>query len=270
MLSSLSGYSIQYLALWFHKFFRESPPELPLVDQTQMGETYLLVDGLWFGRWFVLMVYRQHKNLTILHISIAKSEVGTKITKDFKYLLDLGYRFTGIVSDDGTGIIRAIEKVFPHVPHQICLAHMHRRVVSMLGKKPKERRLIELRSLADHVWLIESQEALKWWNHKVKDWRKENWSYLLEFRRDQDDHWWYVHKGARKAINILLTLPDKSFTFLTHPLMPKTTNEIEAQFGHLAKRWLAHRGLKRERWEIFLKWFVYLYNQEKLTRSKKH
>lgn len=33
--------------------------------------------------------------------------------------------------------------------------------------------------------------------------------------------------------------------------MPKTTNELEAQFGHLGKRWLAHRGLKREMGEIY-------------------
>ncbi len=50
--------------------------------------------------------------------------------------------------------------------------------------------------------------------------------------------------------------------------MPKTTNEIEGQFGHLGKRWLAHRGMKRERWMDFLKWFIYFYNQNKLSRSK--
>ena len=50
--------------------------------------------------------------------------------------------------------------------------------------------------------------------------------------------------------------------------MPKTTNELEAQFGHLGKRWLSHRGLKRERWKDFLKWFVYFYNQEKLSQKK--
>ena len=50
--------------------------------------------------------------------------------------------------------------------------------------------------------------------------------------------------------------------------MPKTTNEIEATFGHLGQRWLAHRGLKTERWESFMKWFVYFYNLQKMTQSK--
>lgn len=47
--------------------------------------------------------------------------------------------------------------------------------------------------------------------------------------------------------------------------MPKTTNELEAQFGHLSIRWLAHRGLKTEKWEQFMKWFVYFYNKNKLS-----
>lgn len=60
-------------------------------------ETFLLIDGLWFGRWFVLMVYRQSDNLLILHIAIAGREVTTKISRDLLHVVSLGYRFTGIV-----------------------------------------------------------------------------------------------------------------------------------------------------------------------------
>ena len=72
----------------------------------------------------------------------------------------------------------------------------------------------------------------------------------------------------RRAVNILKHLPDTSFKFLDHPLMPKTTNEIEASFGYLGKRWLAHRGLKTETWEQFMRWFVYFYNEDKLSSNK--
>jgi len=50
--------------------------------------------------------------------------------------------------------------------------------------------------------------------------------------------------------------------------MLKTTNELEAQFGHLEKRWLAHRGLKKLRWEQFLHWFVYFYNTDYMAVRK--
>jgi hypothetical protein len=120
------------------------------------------------------------------------------------------------------------------------------------------------------VWLIESREALKWWHNQVLDWIKANDEYLWEKKCDQEGRRWFAHKGARKAARILKKLPETSFTFLHgHPLMPKTTNELEAQFGHLGKRWLAHRGLRKDRWEKFLRWFVYLYNEEKLSSKKR-
>ena len=118
------------------------------------------------------------------------------------------------------------------------------------------------------MWLIESKEALRWWRKQVSIWIEVNNKYLKDWRKDNEGHWWFVHRGVRKAVRIMRELPFISFKFLTYSLMPKTTNEIEAQFGHLGKRWLIHRGLKKERWEQFLKWFVYFYNEEKLTDRK--
>lgn len=268
MLSSISGYSTPHLVDKFHAYFLGNPPLLPKLDQSNQEVTFLLIDGLWFGRWFVLMVYRQSGNLLILHIAIAGREVTTRISKDLKLVRDMGYRFTGIVSDGGTGIVGAVNQVFPHIPHQICLAHLHRGIIAAIGRYPKEEKVRELKALADHVWLIESKEALKWWEEQLNKWIASHNAYLKERRYDIDYNWWYIHKGVRKAVATLQELPDISFKFLDHPLMPKTTNELEAQFGHLGKRWLSHRGLKRERWRDFLKWFVYFYNQEKLSRKK--
>ncbi|MBU4017497.1 transposase [Patescibacteria group bacterium] len=268
MLSSLSGYSVRYLEKKFHAYFLENPPELPHIDQSSITETFLLIDGLWFGRWFVLMVYRQSGNLVILHIAIAGREVTSKISRDLKIVREMGYRFTGIVSDGGTGIIGAVNKVYPHIPHQICLAHLHRGIIAAIGRYPRDERVKKLKLLADHVWLIESKEALRWWEKQIEIWIKNYHTFLKERRYDIDYNWWYVHKGVRHAVATLKELPQTSFKFLDHPLMPKTTNEIEAQFGHLGKRWLAHRGMKRERWKDFLKWFVYFYNQEKLSQKK--
>lgn len=268
MLSSISGYSIPHLIEKFHEYFLLDPPELPRLDQSNKEVTFLLIDGLWFGRWFVLMVYRQSGNLVILHIAVAGREVTTKISKDLKMVKEKGYRFTGIVSDGGTGIVGAVDRVFPHIPHQICLAHLHRGIISAIGRYPRDERVRELKALADHVWFIESKEALRWWIKELRHWIEKYNFYLKEKRYDLDYNWWYIHKGVRKAVSTLKELPHTSFKFLDYPLMPKTTNEIEAQFGHLSKRWLAHRGMKRERWKDFLKWFVYFYNQEKLSQKK--
>jgi hypothetical protein len=267
-LSDISGYSIQYLSRKFHKFLLQEPPEVSPIDQSAITETFLLLDGLWLKRGFVLMAYRQSRTLTILHISVVGREAATKIAKDLHHLLFLGYRFTGVVSDGGTGIVKAVGDVFPNISHQICLAHLHRDIIAAIGKYPKSERVRQLKQLADHVWLIESKEALKWWREQVNKWVKSHNIFLKEKKYDLDYNWWFIHKGVRRAVSILQSLPQTSFKFLDHPLMPKTTNELEAQFGHLGKRWLSHRGLKTEKWEYFMKWFVYFYNQDKLSHRK--
>src|SRR3989304_10065599 len=159
MLSSMSGYSIRFLEVHFHTYLKQDPPQLPLVNQSGMEVAYLLIDGLWFGRWFVLMVYRQSGNLTILHVSTMGREAATRIEKDLKKI-NLNYLFTGIVSDGGTGILSAVHEVFPYAPHQICLAHLHRGIIAAIGRYSRDFRIQELKRIADHVWLIESKEAL--------------------------------------------------------------------------------------------------------------
>lgn len=268
MLSVLSGYSVRFLEEKFHEYLATDPPLLPLLDQGQIEETFLLIDGLWFTRYFVLMVYRQSGNLFLLRIAAYHREVNTQIKKDLVWIRENGYWFTGVVSDGGTGIVKAVSDVFLHAPHQLCLAHKDRDIAAALGKNPHDERVKELKALADHIWRIESKEALRWWEEQVKHWVKSHNSFLKEKRFDLAYNWWYIHKGVRRAVHILKYLPETSFHFLDHPLMPKTTNEIEAQFGHIGKRWLAHRGMKQERWIQFLKWFTYFYNQDKLADKK--
>ena len=267
-LADISGFSVQYLSRRFHVFLLQEPPKLPPFDQSKTTETFLLLDGMWLKRGFVLMAYRQSRTLTILHISVVGREAASKIAKDLRQLTFLGYRFTGVVSDGGTGIVKAVSDVFPHKPHQICLAHLHRDVIAAIGRYPKSERVKTLKRLADHVWLIESKEALRWWRNEVEYWAEQHNAFVKEKKYDLDYNWWFIHKGVRRALSILRSLPYTSFKFLDNPLMPKTTNELEAQFGHLGKRWLAHRGLKTEKWELFMKWFVYFYNHDKLSPRK--
>lgn len=266
MLSSISGLSVRHLEGQFHKLMELDPPKLPRFNQSKFEVAYLLIDGLWFGRWFVLLVYRQSGTLYLLHISIAGREASTKIAKDLRHIKDnLKYKFTAAVTDGGTSVCSAVSEVYPHMPHQVCLAHMHRQIVNALGRYSKDSRITELIGLANHIWFIESHEALNYWEDNVKEWFFKNLNFLKETRTDETGRRWFVHKGVRKAIKIMAKLPKTSFKFLDHPTMPKTTNEIEATFGHIGQRWLRHRGLKKTRWESFLKWFTYYYNQKILA-----
>jgi hypothetical protein len=265
-LSSWSNYTIQALITKFHILLDQTPPHLDIPELTA-DVSYLLIDGLWFGKKYCLILYRHHKRKHIIHASFVSSERGSLIAKDLKILSEK-YTFTGIVSDGATGIRNAVLLRYGTIPHQICMAHLHRDVVNAIGQSPKDKRVQELKMIADHIWLIESKEALRWWSTKLSEWTDTNQGFLMEYKRDDQGHWWHVHKGVRKAVRILVSLPDTSFQFLDHPLMPKTTNELEGSISVLSRKHHLHTGLKRERVPSFISWFIYFYNRKILSQRK--
>lgn len=183
----------------FHKLIATDPPQL-FIPETIREESYLIIDGKWFGKKEVMMIYRRSDSKSILHISFLKREYGSQIAKDLLYLKQLGYRFTCVVSDGGTGISKAVKQVFGNIPHQICMAHTHRMATNCLGKYPQEDNIKELKQLADHIWLIESKEALIWYVEQLKSWYNRNWFYLNERRRDDLGRRWFAHKNPRKTL----------------------------------------------------------------------
>lgn len=263
-LSKIHRIPVITLERKIHASLQTPPPALPLPSLP--GKSYLIIDGKWFGKTSVMMIYRRSDTKTILHISFLKREYGSQIAKDLRMLKER-YVFNCIVSDGGTGILHAVDEVFPHLPHQWCLAHAHRQATGALGKHPKDERVIELKTLADHVWKIESKEALKWWVKELLVWKQRNFLFYIERRTDTTGKSWYAHPGPRKTLRILLTVAKQSFAFLNQPLVPKTSNAIEASIGVLGDKKRIHRGLKTQRTEPFLRWFIYFYNKNILSQN---
>jgi hypothetical protein len=269
-LSRHSTYSGNYLNLWFQDQIFQTPPHFSL-PIPHREEQYVLLDGLWFGDDLNLMAYRLHHWPFIIHHSFGKRETATRVRRDLIGITQESYIPSGVVSDGGTGIVSGIKKAYGPLLHQICLLHMARQARSSIGKHPTDQRIVELKGLVDHLFLIESKEALKWYLGEIKSWSDRNKHFLTEYGHDELTHrWWYIHKGARHTLKVLLTTVKTSFAFLEDPLIPKTTNGIESIFSTVSSKWLVHRGLKHERWQPFLEWFIYYYNYEKLADSKFH
>lgn len=268
VLSYQNKISIKTLHTAFTKYLQREPPT-PKPHLFSHQSHVLLIDGLWFNRLFVLMMYRESGNLKILRISTGTKELKRNIVRDLQMIHAQGYIFSGITTDGGKPILGSIQKVYPLHPHQVCLAHMHRSVISNLGRHPKELHVLFLKQIADLVWHIHTKQQKEAWSFLVDSWRERHKEYLDEKRTDDTGKSWYIHRHVRKACRLLDTIYFSSLVFLDHPHLPKTTNEIEAQFGHLGKRWLAHRGLSKTRWEIFMKWFVFFYNEEQDRKQRK-
>lgn len=259
-LSALSGYSISTLQKSFKRYLDRAHKDTR--DKPQTNESIvLLLDGLWFGRSFVVMAYRSSKSLKIIRISTGVKELKSIIKKDLLHISAEGYSVCGIVSDGGKPILGAIQHVYPRVPHQVCLAHMHRQLIASIGRYPKEYCLQLLKRLSDMVWWIYTHNEKYAWYTLVTHWQERYHEYTDAKRMDTEGNWWYIHKGARRALRTMESIYENSFVFIEYPNLPRTTNQIEAQFGHLGRRFLAHRGLRNSRWKSFLKWFVYFYNE---------
>lgn len=263
-----TGISVKTLHTAFITYLEKEPPTSEAYTVSHTSRV-LLIDGLWFNRMFVLMMYRESGNLKILRISTGRKELKRNIVRDLQTIDATRFICNGITTDGGKPILGAIQKVYPLHPHQICLAHMHRAVIANVGKHPSDIRVQFLKNIADLVWHIETKEQKEAWSFLVDCWVARHQEYLNEKRTDDIGRSWYIHKTVRKACRLLDAIYFQSLVFLDYPQLPKTTNEIEAQFGHLGKRWLAHRGLSKKRWEIFMKWFVYFYNQEQDRKNKK-
>jgi hypothetical protein len=271
VLSYQSKISIKTLHTAFTTYLANNPPQEPSPSSSYSSffePHVLLIDGLWFNRFFVLMVYRESGNLKILRISTDRKELKRTIVRDLQIIKEKGYIFSGITTDGGKPIRGSLQKVYPRHPHQVCLAHMHRAVISNIGQHPQELHILSLKQIADLVWHINTKQQKEVWSLLVECWMQRHKQYLNEKRTDDTGRSWYIHAKVRKACRLLDAIYFQSLVFLDYPFLPKTTNEIEAQFGHLGKRWLAHRGMRQERWELFMKWFVYFYNQEQDRKRK--
>jgi len=270
-LAATSGVSTKTLTRYGNQRLVDVPPKLDLPLPDPARRAYLLVDGLWFGKAFVLLLYRISGYPYIIHASIAKREWSSRVEKDLHYILAQGYVIAGVVSDGGKGIQTAVETVLPAVPHQICLVHVHREATKGVGKRPRDQNVKELKELVGHLFLIESREALRWWMRQVEGWLTTNKNYLLEYTHDPIHHrWWYTHKKTRKTIKILLKAPEHSFMFLYgHRLMPRTTNEIEGLNSAISSKWLIHRGLRREKWPSLIRWYIYFRNEYFMSLEEK-
>lgn len=77
---------------------------------------------------------------------------------------------------------------------------------------------------------------------------------------DDPQRAWFTHKMVRKSfINIRRALPDL-FHYLGNSDIPKSTNALESFFGHLKTNLRQHRGLSKEHFKNYVKWYLFFKN----------
>jgi hypothetical protein len=254
-----SGYSSRQLHRWFDDYL-DTWPSWTINTSTPI---YLLIDGTYYSDGHCLIIYRAENLRRTIFYRFATHEDDDEIASDLLNIRDLGYEVIGITTDGGDNIIRAAQYVFPHVPRQRCVVHVQRECLASITQRPRSPEARMFRNLVQQLSIVYTNNDKLWWLSRYSRWTEDNLEYVFQkgvvsYSKQE----YYVHNDLRKAyIHLKRALPNL-FTYIDHPGVPKTTNALEAFFGHIKDQIRLHRGLAETRIDNFIKWFLF-FNDEK-------
>ena len=252
-----SGYSSRHR--WFDDYL-DTWPSWTINTSTPI---YLLIDGTYYSDDHCLIIYRAENLRRTIFYRFATHEDDDEIASDLLNIRDLGYEVIGITTDGGDNIIRAVQYVFPHVPRQRCVVHVQRECLASITQRPRSPEARMFRNLVQQLSIVYTNNDKLWWLSRYSRWTEDNLEYVFQkgvvsYSKQE----YYVHNDLRKAyIHLKRALPNL-FTYIDHPGVPKTTNALEAFFGHIKDQIRLHRGLAETRIDNFIKWFLF-FNDEK-------
>ena len=253
------GYSARQVHRWFDEYLDSSPNW----TMNTSRPIYLLIDGTYYSDGHCLILYRaENLKRTIFH-RFTTHEDDDEIASDLISIRDLGYDVIGIATDGGDNIIRAVQFVFPNVPRQRCVVHVQRECLNSITQRPRSTEAKLFRNLIQDLSVVKTKNDKLWWLNMYTRWIEDNEEYIFQKAVVSYSHQeYYVHNDLRKAyIHLKRALPNL-FTYIEHPGVPKTTNALEAFFGHIKDQIRSHRGLAESRIDNFVKWYLF-FNDEK-------
>ena len=254
-----SGYSARQVHRWFDEYLDSSPSW----TMNTSRPIYLLIDGTYYSDGHCLILYRAENLKRTIFYRFSTHEDDDEIASDLISIRDLGYDVIGITTDGGDNIIRAVQFVFPNVPRQRCVVHVQRECLNSITQRPRSTEAKLFRNLIQDLSVVKTKNDKLWWLNMYTRWIEDNEEYIFQKAMVSYSHQeYYVHNDLRKAyIHLKRALPNL-FTYIEHPGVPKTTNALEAFFGHIKDQIRSHRGLAESRIDNFVKWYLF-FNDEK-------
>lgn len=206
-LSQKNNISTVTLSTRFQKFLTQPLTALEYLERLVEDDGlraqfsgFLLIDGDWFGRKRVLIVYKDSQ-AGILFWRFANGEYKAQVKQDIEYLKSNGYPLRGTISDGKNSLVNAAKS--HQVPVQRCLVHIQMRLRALLTKNPQSEAGKQLKEWSYSVNKINSRyEAkilLRWFirlYNRHKDFIKAKTNYIDP--KTDKTRWWYTHKNVRK------------------------------------------------------------------------
>lgn len=258
-ISNESGYSVRSLKRYFYTYLSESPTW----KMTRSEKLNLLIDGTYFANKLCLVLYRGANIKATVFYRLTDGEWFDEIVEDLQNLIEMNICIESVTCDGLSNIIKAVKKVSPNTKIQRCLAHIQRETLIWLSTNPQSQAAIELRNIIRRIHLIKNKTYWGYWIVELVQWY-ETYKDFVNHKsfKAETNRYWYTHKSVRKAfIHIKRALP-YMFCYLDNPSIPKTTNGLESFFGHLKQNISIHRGLSKEHYKNYVKWYLFLKSNE--------
>jgi hypothetical protein len=259
-LVTQSGYSERTLKRYFYEYLSHYP-QWQIVKKERVN---LLLDGTYFANKLCLVLYRENNVKATLFYRLSDGEWEAEMCEDLQNILNLGVEIESVTCDGLSNILKSVKKTSPNTVIQRCLAHIQREVLTWLTRNPKSSAGQELRLIVKRLHTIDNHDKWGYWIVDLVQWHERYKDFINQKTvKVNTDTEWFTHKSVRKAfIHIKRALPNM-FHYLDNPKIPKTTNGLESFFGHLKQNISLHRGLSKEHYQSYIKWYLFYKNNER-------
>lgn len=223
----------------------------------------LLIDGTYFSNKICLVLYRDNNIKATQIYRLSDGEWFEEIFEDLQNLLSLGIHIESVTCDGLSNTIKAVKKVSSGIIIQRCLVHIQRECLIWLTRNPQSQAGIELRQIMLKLHLIADRNKWGYWIVEFMEWHQTHKDFIDQKTYNTDTgRYWFTHKNVRHAfIHVKRALPDM-FHYLDNPAIPKSTNALESFFGHLKQNIAIHRGLSKEHYKNYIKWYLFFKSNE--------
>jgi hypothetical protein len=256
---SKSGYNERTLRRYFYEYLSNYPTWRIKPSE----KVNLLVDGTYFTNKVCLILYRDNNIKATQLYRLTDGEWFDEICEDLKNLLSLGIQIESVTCDGLSNILKAIRKSSPGTIIQRCVVHIQRECLIWLTHNPQSQAGKDLRQIVKQIHLIKDKTSWGYWIVDLINWYKVYKDFInVKSYYEPTGRYWYTHKSVRRVfIHIKRALPDM-FHYLDNPNIPKSTNGLESFFGHLKQNIAIHRGLSKEHYKNYIKWYLYFKSNE--------
>ena len=185
---------------------------------------YYALDGTWMkyrGKDFVLLILFDVKTLDIIDYRIAKEETEQSYTELLKEVFDeINANSKGFFCDGDPGLLKALQKLFPQTPIQLCVFHKYARAGQVISFKHIKNDIDKKikKKVEAILFATTKQEAV--------DNLKDLESYAQEHQK---------YAKLKKLIGVLKRNFELLLTHFDNPEMSPYNNTLEG-FNYIVKR----------------------------------